>query len=189
MRGGSVMTKQANANIGHIKCFSCGELAAVRKTQMKEDPAGKAIGGEKMYGGKLYYFCLECGKVTPNHAGGQRRIQERAVIWGAAGAPADVPAWIREQWPYAVAIRTRGKPEEKPITSLLGSPAESAGAAADQVAAAASPDPEDLPENPPPPPRKRAPKVPKESPRKSTVTRQTPPPPASSFYDEVLDEL
>lgn len=78
------MSKQVNQNIGHIDCFICGSQSAVRKN--KND--------------KLYYDCLDCGRITPNHQGGQDAVVDNAVIWGADGAPANVRRWIAEQWSY-----------------------------------------------------------------------------------------
>lgn len=164
------MTKQVNANIGHIKCFSCDELAAVRKNRS----------------GGLYYDCLECGRIAPNHAGGQRRIQERAVIWGASGAPADLPAWIREQLPYAVAIRERdrppaGKPNDPPRAGQperAGTPTTVSGAAVD----------DDLPATPAPP-RKRPPKTPRENPKEAPPPSVSPVKPERGFVEKTVDDI
>lgn len=125
------MSKQVNPNIGHIECSECREIAALRKNK----------------NGSLYYDCLGCGRMAPNHAGGQGKIKDRAVIWGPDGAPAGVPRWIADQWPYAVAIR-----------NLDGARAVNAPAKT-KVAAKAEParEAEELPEAPPPPP-KAAPK-------------------------------
>jgi hypothetical protein len=50
---------------------------------------------------------MTCGRIYPNHSGGQRFILETGVIWPAGQAPAEVPAWIREQWPYVKALKHR----------------------------------------------------------------------------------
>ena len=161
------MTKQVNANIGHIECFSCGELAAVRKDK----------------NGSLYYLCLECGKPMFGHAGGQRRIQERAIIWGANGAPAAVPAWIREQLPYAIAIRERNRPPAGD-GSQKNDFHEPAPIPAPAVAASA-----DLPDAPKPP-RKCAPQAPPANPQKKPKeTTRTDPPPDDVKKGDIWDEL
>ena len=83
--------KQVNPNIGHLYCPICGQYSAVRKNRA----------------GKLYFDCMHCGRIYPNHAGGQKWLLNTAKIWGAAGAPADVPAWIGQQWPYSKAVHHR----------------------------------------------------------------------------------
>lgn len=85
------MTKQANPNIGDIACPICAAASAVRKNRA----------------GKLYMDCMNCGRIYPNHAGGQRYMLEKSRIWPEGKAPADVPAWIREQWPYSHSVRHR----------------------------------------------------------------------------------
>lgn len=171
------MTKQVNPNIGHIVCFSCGELAAVRKNKS----------------GGLYYDCLECGRLAPNHAGGQRRIQERAEIWGAAGAPAAVPAWIREQWPYSRAIQQRDADEKNGKTPQAevagGGDIEAPGASGDvETAAGQASSGDDLPAVPTPP-RKRAPKTPRENPKEKPAAPTPTPKHEPGFFEQVMDDI
>lgn len=121
------MSKQKNPNIGHIDCFACGDVSAVRKNK----------------NGDLYYDCLECGRIAPNHSGGQARIKERAVIWGAEGAPSACPKWIAENYPYSLAIRFRKDnppPATRPANPLRDCPPISVLPR------------EELPDAPPPPP-------------------------------------
>lgn len=170
------MSKQKNINIGHVKCFSCGDLAAVRKN----------------VNGALYYDCLECGRNPLNHAGGQRRIQEQAVIWGANGAPAEIPRWIREQWPYAVAIRLRDKKDSEGGAGKATAPGskrtapEAAAGDLEAPAAAAAPDPDELPATPQPP-RRRAPQPVKPNPTEPDPLDE--PPSGKGIIGEAWDEL
>lgn len=90
------MTKRLNENIGHVECSECHQMAAVRRNKR----------------GALYYDCLECGLRRPDRPEAQERLKARAHIWGDSGPPADIPRWIAENWPYAVAVhvqRKRGK--------------------------------------------------------------------------------
>lgn len=118
--------KQANPNIGHIECPICRKLAAVRRNKAH----------------KLYFDCMECGRIYPNHAAGQRYVLENAKIWPASGAPEGVPEWIAKQWSYAASIR--GRDVEK---SAAGSPVEPVAVVKPEPAPPAV----DLP---PPPPRR-----------------------------------
>lgn len=97
-RVASMASKQVNPNIGMIPCLGCSRLAAVRKNRAD----------------KLYYDCVNCGRVTPNLPGGQSLILERAVIWGEQGTPpADCPEWIAGNWPWHKAVR-QGTPAPRP---------------------------------------------------------------------------
>lgn len=118
------MSKQVNANIGHVECFICDRVSAVRKNKA----------------GALYYDCLSCGRIAPNHKPGQGALLERAKIWGPDGPPPEIPKWIREQWPYGLAVR-EGMKEAPPVNKEP---------------------PPGLPEEPPPPPPRRSPKAPPE---------------------------
>jgi len=82
------MAKQKNANIGMVPCAMCGDHAAVRRNRS----------------GKLYYDCIKHGRITPNTAGGQDWVLERATIWGEQSPPASAPRWIAEQWPWGRAV-------------------------------------------------------------------------------------
>ena len=152
------MTKQINQNIGHIDCPICHQVAAVRKNR----------------GGRFYFDCMHCGRMTPNHSGGQRFILENAVIWGPEGAPATVPAWIREQWPYTKAVKWRdheGQPAEVCQVNQPPAANDAPGETA-QAQAAESPgaDAWEMPP-PPPPPRQIA----------EPANDETPPAKADSF--------
>lgn len=96
---------QVNKNIGMVTCAECDAPAAVRKSKAE----------------KFYYDCLDCGRMTPNHSGGQDRLLKRAVIWGDQGAPpANAPRWIVEQWPYR---RAMSDPQgQEPIGGGLDEP-------------------------------------------------------------------
>lgn len=124
------MTKQTNPNIGHIDCPICKEVAAVRKNR----------------GGRFYFDCMHCGRITPNHSGGQRYVMDTATIWGASGAPETVPAWIREQWPYGKSVRHRSL-ESGALQQVQAAPA--ANDEADKMSA-----PPAAPGELPPPPRR-----------------------------------
>lgn len=102
--------RQVNPNIGHAKCHLCGETVAVRKNKH----------------GELYYDCLDCGRIAPNHRGGQEKLLGSATIWGPEGAPAGVPQWIAEQWSYGEAIRAHGKPAVQGTPALAASKIEAA---------------------------------------------------------------
>lgn len=121
------MSKQKNPNIGHIECFACSALSALRKNK----------------NGDLYYDCMNCGRIAPNHAGGQSLMKERAVIWGPEGAPSSCPKWIAENYPYALAVR---------FAKDATPPAKDAGPTPKPPAAKESASPAELPEAPPPPP-------------------------------------
>lgn len=107
----------ANPNIGHVECPICQAVAAVRKNRA----------------GKLYMDCMHCGRLYPNHAGGQRWLMDSSHIWGAGGPPPTVPRWIAEQWPYVKALRYRDiEPGEScelpraPVAADPGAPVEPA---------------------------------------------------------------
>lgn len=68
--------------VGHCICPNphCGKTAAIRRNRS----------------GKHYAVCQTCGPsywLTPQ---GQEYFLNEGTIWGSAGAPADLPAWIRE---------------------------------------------------------------------------------------------
>lgn len=137
------MSKQVNVTIGHIECSECKAASALRRDK----------------GGKLYFLCLNCGKIAPNHAGGQKSLKARAHFWGAEGAPDELPAWIRENWSYTRAIREfkKGAPPE-PVTE-------------DEETD------DDLPTPTPPPPR-RAAATPKPAPAPAPKKKPAAPQPA-----------
>lgn len=140
------MSKQVNPNIGHINCALCKRTSALRKDKNN----------------KLYYDCLNCGRIAPNHSGGQAMMKEHpsCVIWGPSGPPAGVPRWIADEWPYAVAIKNHDvamlpredatSAEERAVARPVSAPDEGLpppGPPAEQPKA-----PPKLPDMPPPPP-------------------------------------
>lgn len=130
------MSKQVNDNIGHIVCgcHGCTELAALRRDK----------------NGKFYHDCLDCGRIAPNMEDGQRRIMERAVIWGPDGAPADVPRWIGEQWSWGKARRMLAEARRPMNAGESAQPAP-------PIASTVKPTDRPSPRTPAPPPPKPAP--------------------------------
>lgn len=68
--------------VGHCHCPNphCGKLAAIRRNKS----------------GKHYAVCQVCGPIYWLTPAGQEFFLNEGTIWGASGAPADIPAWIRE---------------------------------------------------------------------------------------------
>lgn len=68
--------------VGHCRCPNphCGKTAAIRRNRS----------------GKYYAVCQGCGPIYWLTPEGQEFFLNEGTIWGSAGAPADLPAWIRE---------------------------------------------------------------------------------------------
>jgi len=167
------MTRQVNPNIGHVECHVCSELAALRRNK----------------NGGLYYDCLSCGRIAPNHKGGQEKLLACAVVWGAAGPPDGVPKWIAENWPYSVAVRMRDHGGENAYDEENGGAAQGVQAAEVPPARAKEAAPV-LDSLPPPPPKKKKPKAtvkapPNQQPRLPHVPKERDPEPPRSWLDEL----
>ena len=67
------MPKPTNENIGKIQCNVCQGEADVRRDK----------------GGKLYYFCPECGIDNRQGAGFRKYMEENAVLFETTGPGVD----------------------------------------------------------------------------------------------------
>lgn len=88
--------------VGHCRCPNphCGKIAAIRRNKS----------------GKHYAVCQVCGPIYWLTPQGQEFFLNEGTIWGAGGAPADIPEWIREG---KVAPRARAaEPSEKTAASM-----------------------------------------------------------------------
>lgn len=68
--------------VGHCHCPNphCGKLAAIRRNKS----------------GKHYAVCQVCGPIYWLTPAGQEFFLNEGTIWGAAGAPQELPEWIRD---------------------------------------------------------------------------------------------
>lgn len=68
--------------VGHCHCPNpnCGKVAAIRRNRS----------------GKHYAVCQSCGPIYWLTPEGQEFFLTKGTIWGAQGAPDDLPEWIRE---------------------------------------------------------------------------------------------
>lgn len=68
--------------VGHCTCPNphCGKLAAIRRNKS----------------GKHYAVCQTCGPIYWLTPAGQEFFLNEGTMWGAAGAPDDLPEWIRD---------------------------------------------------------------------------------------------
>lgn len=92
--------------VGHCQCPNphCGKLAAIRRNKS----------------GKHYAVCQTCGPIYWLTPEGQEFFLNSGTIWGASGAPADLPDWIRNG---KVAPRASVPPAAEKKPEFPGEPA------------------------------------------------------------------
>lgn len=124
--------------VGHCHCPNphCGKLAAIRRNKS----------------GKHYAVCQVCGPIYWLTPAGQEFFLNEGTIWGAAGAPADLPEWIRDGKvaPRASAAVIAEKKAE-PAPSVAREPARTV---VPMVERHTEPKPKSMPESKPVPPAK-----------------------------------